>query len=165
MDYKYINQLLERYWDGTTSLEEEQILRSFFSQQDVPVELMKYRDLFCYQQTESKEQGLGDDFDAKILDMIGAPVHVKARKIKMSARLMPLFKAAAVVAIILTLGNAAHTSFTDGSNVATEPAATKAPATAFDKSKDTLQLVSDGAIDVDSLVKLNAQQQQSKTRN
>ena len=30
MDYKYIEQLLERYWNCETSLEEEQILRSFF---------------------------------------------------------------------------------------------------------------------------------------
>ena len=165
MDYKYITQLLERYCEGTTSLEEEQILRSFFSQKDVPAELLKYRDLFCYQQAEPKEQTLGDDFDARILDMIGAPVNVKARQIKMSTRLMPLFKAAAVVAIILTLGNAAHSSFNDGKNVASEPAATKAPATAFEKSKDTLQLVSDGAIDADSLAKLNTQQQQQKTRN
>ena len=28
MDYKYINQLLDRYWKGETSLEEEQILLS-----------------------------------------------------------------------------------------------------------------------------------------
>ena len=32
MDYKYIEQLLERYWQGETSLQEEAILRSFFSQ-------------------------------------------------------------------------------------------------------------------------------------
>ena len=30
MDYKYIEQLLERYWNCETSLEEEQILRAFF---------------------------------------------------------------------------------------------------------------------------------------
>ena len=32
MDYKYINQLLNKYWEGATTLEEENILRSFFSQ-------------------------------------------------------------------------------------------------------------------------------------
>ena len=31
MDYKYINQLLDRYWKCETSLEEEEILRAFFS--------------------------------------------------------------------------------------------------------------------------------------
>ena len=37
MDYKYINQLLERYWAAETTLEEEKILRTFFSQTDIPV--------------------------------------------------------------------------------------------------------------------------------
>ena len=39
MDYKYIEQLLERYWNCETSLEEEAILRMFFSQDDIPAEI------------------------------------------------------------------------------------------------------------------------------
>ena len=39
MDYKYIEQLLERYWAAETSLEEEDILRAFFSQKEIPAEL------------------------------------------------------------------------------------------------------------------------------
>ena len=46
MDYKYIEQLLERYWDCETTNEEESILRTFFSQKDVPARLLKYRSLF-----------------------------------------------------------------------------------------------------------------------
>ena len=42
MDYKYINQLLDRYWKGETSLEEEEILRAFFSQDELPAELKPY---------------------------------------------------------------------------------------------------------------------------
>ena len=48
MDYKYINQLLERYWEGKTTLEEEQILRSIYSQLCVPEALAKFRPLFNY---------------------------------------------------------------------------------------------------------------------
>ena len=54
---------------------------------------------------------LGDDFDEKILSMIEEPVVVKARTISLAQRLMPLFRAAAVVAIILTLGNAIQVAF------------------------------------------------------
>lgn len=36
MDYKYIEQLLERYWNCETSVEEEQILRIFFQQKELP---------------------------------------------------------------------------------------------------------------------------------
>ena len=104
MDYKYIEQLLERYWQAETSLQEESILRTFFSQQDIPENLRKYQPLFdCEQQ---KEEVLGEDFDARILEQIGeTPV---AKTVTLKSRLMPLFKAAAIVAIILTLGNAAQ---------------------------------------------------------
>ena len=107
MDYKYIEQLLERYWAAETSLEEEGILRAFFSQKDIPAELEQYRDLFVYEMTEKESQMLGDDFDERILAMIEEqPRTVKAREIPFKKRLMPLFKAAAVVAIILTIGGA-----------------------------------------------------------
>ncbi len=104
MDYKYIEQLLERYWQCETTLQEEAILRSFFSQDDVPVWLLKYKALF--DATAEKEQPLGEDFDKRILAITENQKTVKARTISLTQRLMPLFKAAAVVAIILTLGNA-----------------------------------------------------------
>lgn len=117
MDYKYIDQLLARYWDGETSLEEEQILRSFFSQESVPEELQQYRSLFVYELTEPKTDVLGDDFDDRILAMTGQQEERKARVISFRERLAPLFKAAAIVAIILTLSNAAQLSFTPSDNV------------------------------------------------
>ena len=48
MDYKYITQLLERYWQAETTVEEENILRAFFSQTSIPEELEQYRCLFLY---------------------------------------------------------------------------------------------------------------------
>ena len=113
MDYKYIEQLLERYWQGETSLQEETILRSFFSQQDIPAALQQHQPLFVYEQ--QKDEPRGDDFDARMMAMIGEepaakevklPATVKARQATLTQRLMPLFRAAAVVAIILTLGGA-----------------------------------------------------------
>ncbi len=112
MDYKYINQLLERYWNAETTLEEEEILRAFFSQVDIPAELERYRPLFVYEQTQPKTDVLDEDFDERMLAMIEEPTtKVKARTITMKQRLMPLFKAAAIVAIILTLGNAMQVPF------------------------------------------------------
>ena len=111
MDYKYIEQLLERYWNCETSLEEEQILRAFFSQKDVPAGLLKYRDLFVYEQTETKADVLGEAFDERMMALTGEKKPVKARTISLADRFMPLFKAAAAVAIFLTLGNAAQVAF------------------------------------------------------
>ena len=110
MDYKYIEQLLERYWEGETTLQEEDILRTFFSQPEIPAELQKYQPLFTCQK---KDEVLGDDFDAKILAMIDEE-RPAAKIIKFSARLRPLFKAVAIVAIILTLGNAAQAPWNYG---------------------------------------------------
>jgi hypothetical protein len=111
MDYKYINQLLERYWRCETSLEEEQILRSFFSQTDVPEDLRKYRSLFLYEQVQPKTCHLGEDFDQRMMSLIAEPTKVKGRRVSLRERLAPLYKAAAAVAIVLTLSNAAQFSF------------------------------------------------------
>ena len=104
MDYKYIEQLLERYFNAETSLEEESILRTFFSQTDVPAEMQQWRSLFTVENTEK----LDDDFDTRILEMISneEPHTVIARRVSITQRLMPLFKAAAVIAIFLTIGGA-----------------------------------------------------------
>ncbi len=108
MDYKYIEQLLERYFNAETTLEEESILRTFFSQENIPTEMKQWCALF----TANTEETLGDDFDARMLEMVGElpanngiPV-VKAREITLTRRLMPLFKAAAVTALFLTVGGA-----------------------------------------------------------
>ena len=108
MDYKYIEQLMERYWNAETTLEEESILRSFFRQENIPAEMEPLRALFA---DEATDEVLGDDFDARMMEMIReeeAPKVVKAREITLTQRLKPLFKAAAIVAIILSLGNAAQ---------------------------------------------------------
>ena len=110
MDYKYIEQLLERYWQGETTLQEEAILRAFFCQPDIPDHLRRYQPLFVLE----KEEPLGDDFDARILGMIEEEDEPKAQVFTLTSRLMPLFKAAAIVAIILTLGNAAQAPWNYG---------------------------------------------------
>ena len=113
MDYKYVEQLLESYFACTTTLQEEQILRSFFSQEDVPGHLAQYADLFNYE-TEAKAETLSEDFDERMMARIEAvepkakDMH-RARIIKMTTHhFAPFFKAAAVVAMALTIGRAAE---------------------------------------------------------
>jgi len=124
MDYKYIEQLMERYWNAETSLEEESILRTFFSQDNIPADMKQWKSLFTSEATEPR---LGDDFDVRILAMIQeeetaqeAPMVVKAQEVKLTQRLMPLFKAAAVIAIILTIGGALQTPWDKSWNTPTD---------------------------------------------
>ena len=109
MDYKYIEQLLERYWECQTTLEEEAILRNFFRQEDVPASLLPYRQFFL-EEDEMASERLSKDFQDKML----RPTHVcKARRLTFMRRVRPFYRAAGLVAILLTIGNAAHQSFTD----------------------------------------------------
>lgn len=122
MDYKYIEQLLSRYFEATATLKEEQILKAFFAQDDdeVPASLRHYKSLFTALEPTDV---LGQDFDDRILSLIGQeetiaeseeePVVSKARVISLSERLRPLLRAAAVVAVILTLSTAVNQSFRD----------------------------------------------------
>ena len=124
MDYKYIEQLLERYWACETSLQEEQILRTFFQQQEVPAHLMAYKSIFDVQQ-EQAEATLGEDFDAKMMQLISEQDEVLPREGVVKAlpfggagrgaawrsSFRPLYQAAGLVALILTIGIAAQRSF------------------------------------------------------
>ncbi|EJX00733.1 hypothetical protein EVA_11166 [gut metagenome] len=98
-----IEQLLERYWAGNTSVEEEKRLQAWFAKGDVPDHLRCYQPWFDYVKEEQAEH-LDDDFDVRMLAMIEKPV-VKACRMSLITRFMPLFKAAAVVALLVGLGN------------------------------------------------------------
>ena len=116
MDYKYIEQLLERYWNCETSAEEEQILRIFFQQKEVPAYLRRYQSLFIYQ-GKAGNMKLGNDFEVRILNEIERPV-VKARHLSLYTRFQPLFKAAAVILLLLTIGGVVqHTSVNQSNGV------------------------------------------------
>ena len=106
LNYEYIEQLLEKYWQCLTTLEEEAILREFFAQENIPAELLQYRPLFVYQNKEKSVDALGSDFDERMLQMIEEEKTVKARTINIRERLKPLFRAAAVIAILITVSTA-----------------------------------------------------------
>lgn len=48
MDYKTIKEILDRYWEGETSLKEEQLLKTYFNSNKVAKELESFRPLFVY---------------------------------------------------------------------------------------------------------------------
>lgn len=116
MDYKYIEQLLERYWACETSLQEEQILRTFFQQEDVPAHLEAYKAVFDVQQ-EQTVPTLGEDFDVRMLQMVegetvkALPFGGAGRGAAWVSSWRPFYQAAGLVALILTIGMAAQRSF------------------------------------------------------
>lgn len=139
MDYKYIEQLLERYWECQTTLEEEAILRKFFAQEDIPASLLPYRDVFLAEEEMAGER-LSEDFEEKLMVRIGeAQQKPKAKvvSIRLTHRLAPLYRAAAIVAIVLCIGMAAQQGF-ESTKSSEQPQLTNAST-----EGDTLQLFTD----------------------
>lgn len=150
MDYRYIEQLLERYWNCATTPEEEEILRTFFRQSDVPANLRRYKALFNYEDQAAREPSLGDDFDRRVLAKVEAEKPVRARRVPMRVRLRPLWRAAASVAVVVLLGNAVQHSFAPDPQPAWDYSPDSYtdtysdPQVAYDQSLDALRRLSDG---------------------
>jgi hypothetical protein len=66
MDSKEIGQLLEKYWNCETTLEDEQILRSYFNGPDVPDQLKDAAELFRFFEVERK-RSLDTNFDHTVM--------------------------------------------------------------------------------------------------
>ena len=69
MDLSRINLLLERYWNCVTTVEEEDELRSFFNDNDVPEELKEAASLFKYFELQ-RSATLDDKFNKEVISKI-----------------------------------------------------------------------------------------------
>jgi hypothetical protein len=95
MEYNAAKELLEKYWKCETSLQEEDKLRRYFQQQDIPQDLRKYSGMFRYF-SSGRGKELDGSFDDRIIRMIGN------RKSGRQRFLSSLFKIAAAVLLILS---------------------------------------------------------------
>jgi hypothetical protein len=69
MDSKQLEQLLEKYWNCETSLEEEKQLRDYF-QGEVPENLRETAGLFRYFEEQQLKSVGGSDFDETVIKKI-----------------------------------------------------------------------------------------------
>ena len=72
MDSKKIEELLQKYWDCETSLEEEQQLHAYFRQENVPDQWKETATLFHYFE-QQKNKGVNPQFDKAILANLKKP--------------------------------------------------------------------------------------------
>lgn len=79
MEYKKIEKLLEKYWNGETSLQEEQQLRHFFQSPKVPGHLKNIAPLFQYYQKETEYNPLGKPFEEKVLNKVSPGTATRSR--------------------------------------------------------------------------------------
>lgn len=81
MDFKRIEELLDRYWNAETSLEEEQELREFFIRSTIPEHLKETATLFHYFENNKKRSLNDAAFDGTVLSKVNTPKQSKVVKL------------------------------------------------------------------------------------
>ncbi len=90
------HELLEKYFNAETSLEEEAALRAYMLSDEPDRDLRKYRPLFQFFE-EEKEKGLSGDFDDKLRLHLEQP----AKTLELKAWHRQWLKVAALVAVLV----------------------------------------------------------------
>lgn len=70
MNSRQIEILLERYFSGETSLEDEKVLKEFFQGKDIPAHLASLKEQFEFFSVEKEKEELDASFDDKIIELI-----------------------------------------------------------------------------------------------
>lgn len=84
MKIQDIKNLLEKYYDGSSSLSEEESLKTFFSQEDIPLELKPDQDLFLYYSAEKSDGKGSSSHDTKLRENILNAISSPSRKLTFS---------------------------------------------------------------------------------
>ena len=101
MEPNTIKQLLEKYYEGTTSIEEEQLLKDFFRYRPVPAELEADKELFLYTSLEAKTLPVNSQLEQRLTDWIDQQ-DVKTNKKIRKVWVYRVAGIAALFAVIIT---------------------------------------------------------------
>jgi hypothetical protein len=168
MDSNRIDDLLKKYWECETSLEEEKELKTYFNQEFD----QKYKDvapLFRYYEKEQNTGGLDGFFDERILAKIEKP----QESIKKRGLLINMFlNASKVAAVGLIIATAGYFIKEEMSKEELKPYMSDTfedPEKAFEETKKALQLISKnfnkGRKEVRKLSTFNEAQEKVKSDN
>lgn len=91
-----MKDLLKKYFDGSTSLEEEAKLKSYFRSEKVEDELKHYQPLFQFLDSE-QVAGVSNDFDEKLFEKMDS----EAKIVRIGNWRRNLLRVAAVGAVLL----------------------------------------------------------------
>lgn len=135
MDSKRVEELLEKYWNCETSLEEESALREYFHQTDVPDTLKDSAVLFRYFEQQRQHKMNDVAFDASLKNKL-QPAQGKMRSLLMSS-----LRIAAGISVVVASFWLVRTQMRD--DTPQEIADTyDDPKEAFEETKRALQLIS-----------------------
>ena len=137
MDYNNIRKLLDKYWEGESSIEEESQLRSFFSGEDIPEDLKPYQPLFQFFQLE-QDKNLNVDFDQRLIQELKSSEKPPAK-----VRSLPyyLMRVAAVGILLISIYFVGQ-QWSDGSYNTVAETEEMTPEEVYAQTKEALLLVS-----------------------
>jgi low affinity Fe/Cu permease len=136
MDSKRIEELLQKYWDCETSLEEEQQLHEYFRNEHVPEKLKETAGLFHYF-GQQKGKSVNEQFDKTVLGQLKKPQGRVTNLVQTS------LKIAAGVAVLLAAVFFVRQEIRKNDTVAMEDTFDD-PQKALEETKKALLMISKG---------------------
>ena len=136
MDSKKLEELLQKYWDCETSLEEEQQLREYFKGNDIPELGKEAAVLFNYFE-QQKNKAVNEQFDESVLGQLKKPKGKVTNLVQTSLRI------AAGVAVVVAAVFFVRQEIRKGDAVAMEDTFDD-PQKALEETKKALMMISKG---------------------
>lgn len=99
MNSRQIEIILERYFSGDTSLEDEKVLKEFFQAKDIPAHLVSLKEQFEFFSAEKEKEPLNASFDDKIIELINQEENQSTKR----TRRIYLYMATGIAASILII--------------------------------------------------------------
>lgn len=104
MDSNAIKALLEKYWEGESSLEEEASLRAYFNQDSIAEELKAFQPMFRFF-TQEQDAYLNGDFDERLSSKLQAADNRKPRRHSLTISIRRIAAVAAILVGALFFAN------------------------------------------------------------
>ncbi|MCB0804389.1 MAG: hypothetical protein KDC05_01250 [Bacteroidales bacterium] len=101
MNTQDIERLIGKYEQGQTTAKEEELLKYWFSNEEVPEQLAIYKEIFAFYDAASEEELPDPEFDRKLLDTLGISEENVQNKSGMLRRLYPAFGIAASIVLLI----------------------------------------------------------------
>lgn len=139
MDSKEVGQLLEKYWNCETSLEEEQVLRNYFSGPGVPEQLKDAAELFRFFEGERK-RSLDENFGHEIMRSV-KKTERKAKVVSM-VRWVQVARIAAGIVVVIAAGYFVRNEVLKSKEQAQAIDTFSDPKEALEETKKALMLIS-----------------------
>jgi len=143
MNTKEIDQLLERYFEGETTLVEEKLLREFFSGDDVPENLRQYQPVFRFYSSEAT-LSLSDEQQEKVLSRRIEQYREETSAVKSHPGKKRLYYFSGIAAGLLILIGLVFTLWNETGRMHHKALANPSAEMAYDQTEQALLLVSVG---------------------